>query len=392
MSPQASSEILVKIEKIVSGGLGLARHEGRVIFVPFAAPGDFLKVRITSQEKNFATAEIVEIVESGSGRQTPPCPYYGRCGGCNLQHLETSVQLVQKDSIVHDNLMRLFAKKCGREAEVEAALRPIKPSPKSWRYRNRIQPNYDQGRLGFYERSSHHLIDIQDCLIAEESLGQALASVKKELIEKKSTAGRLEIRINQDLKTETFMMEDSPEGFGFAQVNRYQNEELIASVLSLASPNEHSRIFDLYGGSGNFTFPLSEKFNHPLISVELSTKLAKKMKAEIEKHRKQKQILSIAADVELYLKRTELKKDDVVLLDPPRIGASELTMRSLAFAGPKQIIYISCDPAALARDLERFYRFCGESQKRYKITQIQPFEMFPQTDHIETIVDLRIDS
>lgn len=386
VAPKLGEIIELEIEKIVFGGQGLARHNQIVVFVPFSAPGDRLKVRVKKTERNFVTAEIVEILSPGPGRQDAPCKYFGRCGGCNLQHISTSVQLQQKEAILRDNLEKIFAKKLGLSQAVEESVQKIIPSPKNLRYRNRIQPNFINHQVGFYARESHDLIAIDDCLICEELLAQALPKLASE----KRENGRYELQLRPDMSVDTIPMDGSYEGFGFAQVNRFQNEQLIEHVLNLVQP--HSRLIDLYAGAGNFSFPLAKKFQTKMIAVELSSKLVQKFNRTVQETQASQQIQSFCSDVEAFLKRFQFLPDDVVVLDPPRAGVSEMSLQSLAQSGVRQIIYISCDPAALARDLERFYRFSSQVGLKYKLSSIQPFEMFPQTDHMETILDLRIDS
>lgn len=387
--PKLGDIIELEIEKIIFGGQGLARHNKVVIFVPFSAPGDRLKVRIKNLEKNFLEAEIVEILRPGPHRQTAPCQYFGRCGGCNLQHITTEEQLTQKQAILRDNLDKFFAKKNNFSSRLDEVLRSIIPSPKNLRYRNRIQPNLKGGRVGFFARESHDLVAIDDCLICEEPLTVPL----RELAQQKNRAdGRYELQLQSDLSVETIPMDVGYEGFGFAQVNRFQNAQLIEHVLNICQVHPEGRVIDLYSGAGNFSFPLAEKFKNPLIAAELSERLVQKFNRSIQDRNRSKQIQTFCADVELFLKRFALKPTDVVVLDPPRAGASEGTLQSLAQSGVRQIIYISCDPAALSRDLDRLFQFSTKAGLKYNIASIQPFEMFPQTDHMETILDLRIDS
>lgn len=378
-----SQQVLeIEIEKLSFGGDGIGRHEGLVYFVPFSAPGDRLRIRVLEKKKNFARAEIVEILNPGSSRIQPPCPVFGRCGGCTWQHVSYEEQLRQKQQIVEEQLRRFLPK--GLRIE------PIVPSPMPFRYRNRIQLKYDGQKLGFFERQSHNVIDISDCPITEEVLAQEILPLKADLQRQKSgSVAKIELlRTPQDKIEKVF--EDFPfESVGFSQVNTEQNKNLVSKTLEWMKNADSSMIYDLYAGAGNFTFPLMHEFpKASLEAVELSEKSVQSAQKTIrDRQLNSRRVKFYLADVELYLKRRPLEDGSLVLLDPPRPGCSESVVRILAGQKLKRIFYVSCNPAALARDLERFKKFGSWAALR-----VQPFDMFPQTDHVETLVELGIDS
>jgi 23S rRNA (uracil1939-C5)-methyltransferase len=180
------------------------------------------------------------------------------------------------------------------------------------------------------------------------------------------------------------------ESIGFSQVNRFQNEDLIRIAMDyIGSEAKYSRIYDLYAGSGNFTFPLRNKFpNTPITAVELNPKLVQKGR-ELSK---ELNISYVEADVEAFSKKQKFEKTDLIFLDPPRAGTSKLIMEKVASSAAHKIIYISCHPVALARDLQWFFAKASELKINYKLNRVQTFEMFPQTDHVETIAELILDS
>jgi 23S rRNA (uracil1939-C5)-methyltransferase len=152
--------------------------------------------------------------------------------------------------------------------------------------------------------------------------------------------------------------------------------------------NHYEQVFDLYAGSGNFTIPLLNQFKaSSVMAVELNEKLVLRGRAQ----NKDKRLSYFTSDVESYLKRAHLTENDLVVLDPPRAGTSEYIMRALASAKPKKIIYISCHPVSLARDLKWFFDWNQKMGHNYKLSRLQTFEMFPQTDHVETIAELKVD-
>ncbi|MEZ0392386.1 MAG: class I SAM-dependent RNA methyltransferase, partial [Pseudobdellovibrionaceae bacterium] len=343
-----TEQIKVEIEKLSFGGDGIARHEGLVIFVPYSAPGDHLLVRLTEKKKNFARAEIIEIIKPGPSRTPPPCPVFGRCGGCQWQHISYEEQLHQKQLIVADQLKRVLSD--------PARLLPIVPSPKPFRYRNRIQLKFDGQKLGFYAQNSHEIVDINDCPITEEAIAQKIPVMKADLLSKKSKAiTKIEV-IRTSANLIEVVHEDSPfEGVGFSQVNSQQNENLVSSLQDWMKDISFETFYDFYAGAGNFTFPMMETFPQArFVAVELNEKSVKIAQDRVRKQNLSPQKIKFyLSDVELYLKRNPLPPSSVVLLDPPRSGCSENTVRMLAEQQVRRIFYISCNPAALARDLDR---------------------------------------
>lgn len=382
-APLLGSKIRLNIEKLAIGGAGVARHEGMVVFVPQAAPNEEVLAEVTLVKKNFVEAKILEVLNPGASRRTPPCPVANVCGGCNWQHITEEEQLAQKEKLVLETLKKF-------NPSLEFEYLPIQKSPRSLRYRNRIQPKFQHGRFGFFARNSHDIVEINDCRITEEALTEKFAEVKawaqqknaKELL-------RLEMYISEEGLVRYGLITDDDDGIGFSQVNRFQNEDLVRTALDWAGDYEFKNVFDLYAGAGNFTFPLAQKYSSSTITgVELNPKLVERAKSKI----KEKRMKYFLSDVENYMRRAQIGTEDLVLLDPPRAGASEYIMRALASAAPKRIIYISCHPVSLARDLNWFFAWAQKLGKSAKLARVQTFEMFPQTDHVETIAELRVDS
>lgn len=377
------SQINVTIEKMAIGGAGIARHEGMVLFIPLAAPADELTVEITLKKKNFAEAKIVKILKPGPSRRTPPCPVALVCGGCNWQQITEDEQRLQKEKLVLETIQKF-------NRGVEFEYLPIKASPRSLRYRNRIQPKFKNGNFGFFARNSHAIVNINDCPITEEELTAKFPEVRS-FAEKKRSQDllKLEMYIAEEGDIRYGLITEEDDGVGFSQVNRFQNEDLVATALEWAGDFSYKTVFDLYAGSGNFTFPLASKYSIAnVIGVELNPKLVERAKSRIGN----KPIKYFHSDVESYMKKAVIGRDDLVVLDPPRAGASEEIMKKLAEAPPRKIIYISCHPVSLARDLNWLFAWAQKLGKSFKLSRVQTFEMFPQTDHVETIAELVVDS
>lgn len=383
-APLLGSKVCLKIEKLAVGGAGLARHQGMVIFVPLTAPDEEVLAEIVTEKKNFAEARVIEILKPGPGRRTPPCPYFVQgCGGCNWQHLSDEEQRRQKHLLVLETLKKF-------NPNIDFEYLPLKPSPRSLRYRNRIQPKAQGSRFGFFERQSHNILDIQDCLITEEALTSKFPEVRQWSLGKGNhSLKKLEMYIADDESIRYGLINEEDDGVGFSQVNRFQNEDLLQTALSWAGDHEYSTVFDLYAGAGNFTFPLANKYkSSQVVGVELNPKLVEKARQQI----RDKKLIYFLSDVESYMRRALITPHDLVLLDPPRAGASEHIMRALAAARPRKIIYISCHPVSLARDLQWFFDWAQKLGVKAHMARVQAFEMFPQTDHVETIAELRVDS
>jgi 23S rRNA (uracil1939-C5)-methyltransferase len=370
--------IQVRIDKLAVGGYGLARHEGLVIFVPYTVPGDEVLVEITDKKKNHAFAEIKDFIKKSPDRIEPPCPYYQSCGGCNWQHISQEAQLNIKEDLVRENLKKFLG--------FDVTVNKIIPSPQPWRYRNRIQLSANENLLGFKKRKSHDVVDIKDCLIIEEPLSKALPDVRESLSKGQK---RVELYLTEKNEVRWDQIDLLEDAIGFSQVNRFQNEELISAVLSLAHPAPKS-ILELYAGSGNFTWPLAKKFPATEITaVELNNKLVERAYLKKKDFPKVQFFMS---DVETFLRRWPVDQHDFIYLDPPRQGSTPFTMQSIASAGVPHIVYLSCHPVSLARDLSVFMKAAEQAGKSYTITLVQPFEMFPHTDHVETLVEIKLDS
>ena len=382
-APLLGSRLRLHIEKLAIGGNGVARHEGLVVFVPGAAPDEEVLAEVTLAKKNFLEAKILEIIKPSPFRRTPPCPVANICGGCNWQHLEESAQLSQKELLVKEALQKF-----NRDLSFEYL--PIQKSPRSLRYRNRIQPKFYRGKFGFFARGSHSIVEVSDCPITEEILTARFTELKDWAAQKNSRdLLKLELYLSDQNEVRYGLITDEDDGVGFSQVNRFQNPQLLQTSLEWAGEVRYRQVHELYAGAGNFSFPLTEKYRNTVITaVELNPKLV----ARGRKQNISPSLTFVESDVESYIKKAQIHSEDLVFLDPPRAGANQEIMEKLALSGPKKIIYISCHPVSLARDLAWFFAKCREVGKTASLARVQTFEMFPQTDHVETIAELRVDS
>ena len=366
---------------MVVGGDGLARlqhlNKSLVVFVPLSAPEDELKIRITSAEKNFLKGEIVEVLTPSDRRTAPKCEYFGNCGGCNWQHLSSAEQLKQKEQILKD----LFSKFL---PDLPYSLLPSVESEQLFNYRNRIQLKQLESRVGYFKRSSHEIVEIKHCELAHDKISHEIEKLQTKLKPCKELK-KFEIRLNQNFEIESYPIGEDGEGLSFSQVNNFVNMKLVRATIDLARQINPKFVTELYAGAGNFTFPLAEALTEAKIeTVELNSKLTSHAQKLVLSSGLQKRIFAFTSDCEAFVRRRAIS-EQLLLLDPPRAGCSNEVIQKIIDSRPRDIIYISCHPAYLARDLKKL----TTAHPQYALGHVQIFNMFPQTDHFETLVHLK---
>ncbi len=379
-----NDQIEITIEKMANEGKGIGRYNNQIIFVPYSAPGDHLKIAITKLAKNFAEANIIEIIKPSSSRITPPCPYYGECGGCNFQHMDYPSQLEQKSFLVKESLENFLKQK-------DLHFKNSIPSPKVFNYRNRIQIHNKNNQIGFYKRKTHEVLPIKSCMIAEDPLNDHLSKI---IPSELPPMDKLELYLDNNLQVQHRFMDVKKNASFFSQVNRFQNSNLVAAVVALSNMNQDfNSIVDLYAGAGNFSFPLSE--SHPnlkVYAVELSTDLINEGRLFQSKTASPRfeNLYFVQSPVELFVQNFKLDSNDFILLDPPRTGCSPEVIYLLGSEKRNQILYISCNYLTLGRDLALIKSTAQNWGLRLSVDFFQCFDMFPQTDHIEVMASLSI--
>lgn len=369
------SEHEVLIERLAFGGEGVGRIHGKVVFVPWTAPGDRAKIRITENGDRFDRGELLEILEPSPDRTTPRCSVFGKCGGCQWQHLKYEAQLLQKESILRETLKRI-----GKITS--PPLLPILPAPDPWQYRNRIQLHRGQaGEIGFFAARSRSIVSFDQCEIADPALNEKVRELRKS---PNGQQDSFELVSNGEKVLKRGI---DPSERIFSQANPQMNPLLLETVLTFSfSPAEPAfarrwAVVDLFSGSGNFSFPLAERAGR-VIAVEESRPSVQ----EAENNARRKGIQNIefiCGSAEWGLKTVYRKKlpVDLLVLDPPRGGAKEI-LDLIGLIRPRFLVYVSCDPSTLARDLEFLLR------RHFDLDRIQPLDMFPQTYHIESVARL----
>jgi 23S rRNA (uracil1939-C5)-methyltransferase len=357
------------IEDIAFGGKGVGRIDGKAIFVPFTISGERVRARIIREKKHFAEAEVVDLIEASPHRVAPPCPYFGRCGGCAYQHINYEQQLAIKSRQVRDVLQRIGKLK-------DLPMRPIIPSPRQYAYRNRITVHAQDGVIGFFQRDSHRLIDIEHCPIARDDVKRALAELRRRRVRDGNY---------------TLRAESGPRVFS------QTNDEVAGALREMINgliPAGQELLIDAYCGSGFFAKALLDKFQR-VIGIDwdkFAIAAANENATEKETY--------ITGDVDEELGRILLRKDveaavpaakrmvasdtpaTTLIVDPPATGLTEKIRNTIVDLAPNRLIYVSCNPATLARDLNQLH-------KKFSIESVTPLDMFPQTAEIEVAVHLQ---
>jgi 23S rRNA (uracil1939-C5)-methyltransferase len=381
----------VEVERILPGGMGLAHAGGKTVFVSLAAPGDRVRVAVERRQGEVLFASIVEIITPSPVRVEPPCPYFGRCGGCDFQQLTYEAQLAAKAEMIRDCLHRI-----ARLDDVPEFV--VTGSPNNWRYRMRATWQIDQEErtIGYYERGSRRVCDVVDCAVLLPELQEKLEQVRAtEWSKFPRGLKHLDVVAGENgvsfapafggFETSELRLTIRGEVYNynaeaFFQINPSLLEQLIDFALDDAGGET---VLDLYCGVGLFTLPLSRRFKK-VVGVEANPGAARFARRNLQRAGLSNAQI-ITATVTDYFRTSTSDPVNFVLLDPPRAGAESAVIKGISDARPREISYVSCDPATLARDLRKL---AGDG---YVVDSIAAFDLFPQTHHVETVVRLRQD-
>ena len=433
------------IKKLINGGYGLCSAEnGKTIMVRNSLPGETVEIRIVEQLQKVDYGIAGNILTPHKNRITPPCPWYSSCGGCDLQHADYRTQCSIKDQILKDLLERNQSTSLHRLSTLVA---PILPSPDEFGYRQRIRLKNGNNRVGFYKFRSHEIVPIKQCLLAPDTINSALELLPytSGFQSLSSITEEIDILLNPDDSTlclvlytkrkprpndrktarslareiapgtriflagQQFSMEGPFSGDkedtdrtlsmtvpgrgpltlfweagGFCQVNIGQNFNLVNLVLEFCKPASTDKLLDLYCGMGNFALPLAQKTGR-VHGIESQGAAIRSGRYNSDYN----QLANISfekSDVLAACKRLAGSNEtfDTIVCDPPRQGMVNMAPL-LDRLCRKRIVYISCDPATLCRDLALL------QQEGFRVKNIQPVDMFPQTHHIETVTLLEKD-
>jgi tRNA/tmRNA/rRNA uracil-C5-methylase (TrmA/RlmC/RlmD family) len=373
--------IRVTIEKVAHGGHFIARYEGAVIFVRHGLPGEVVDVAITSIGSTFNRGDVVAVVEASPDRVEAPCQYANRngCGGCDFQHVEISAQRKLKEDVITEQFARIA------KMDIQVAVEEVSPSL-GWRTQATIGSD-KQGRAGFYASRTNTIMAIDDCLVLHPTI--EYRKIQTQIWEpgariqvSASTDGSSRVVVGdaiQGERTQNFTVNGknyqvSPDSFWQSNVNAPQ--VLVDCVSEFADVRSGDHVLDLYGGVGLFALQL-----HDAIGAGGRIDLVEGSKSATAdatvNFSGAENVKIYTGDVEKILPR--FSHADVVILDPPRDGAKKNVIASLVACKPRAIVYVACDPAALARDSA----LLGDAN--YTLEKVRAFDLFPMTHHIECV-------
>ncbi len=374
------------------GGNAIGRSEGRPIFVPYGLPGERVRVRITQDKRSYAFAEVEAVLAPSPERVTPRCPHFGTCGGCHWQHIAYAAQLRFKRDVVAEQFARIGGLR-------DALVHPTIPSPDPWAYRSHATFYVDaDGRLGFVSRDNRTVTPIDECHIIRPELLDWFESLKDEQftpgervrLQIGTTGERLMARsggasaepddeaplqsaerVHYVIKGRTFQVT----GGSFFQVN--QPKTLVDLVLDRLALAGTERLLDLYSGVGLFTAFLAERARF-VTAVEIYAPAVRDAEANLAGFTNVDLRVG-AIEAALARRKGDSSRLDAAVVDPPRAGIKPKALEALLARAPGKIVYVSCDPATLARDAKALVA------AGYRLIDVQPVDLFPQTYHVESV-------
>ncbi len=420
-----NGEVQVNIESMAFKGYGVARVDGKVLFIPHSVIGDKAWIKIIEKKKNYSIGKCIQLIEPSPWRVNPPCPFFGQCGGCQWQHINDSIQINLKEEILKEILTRLGGLK-------ETPPITVAPSPQPYGYRARIQLKVKGEAMGYYQERSHRIVDIDHCPIAHPLVNQIIPSLRKvspsffqmeeieinvspeegkgvfilhplsfhqgtkdfvkeflqihpvlkgiAVMRKKGLTLfgdpylNFTISLNRWGEKSVLRLRTSPESF--FQVNLEQNQTLIRTVLEFSDVNEDEKVLDLYAGVGNFTFPLAIA-SKEVWGIEENRSAVEDARFNAERNGI-KNCNFMQGRVEDILKHWGRERPDLIILDPPRTGCKTV-LDQVVRLKPKKIVYVSCEPTTFSRDLRLF------SEAGHYLQRLSLVDMFPQTYHMEVV-------
>jgi len=387
-------ELELTIDSLTNMGQGVARVDGWVIMVKFALPGEKILARIYRNNPNFSEADLVEVIEPSPHRIDPSCPVFGQCGGCQYQNFEYSEQLVWKTRQVAELLPRM--------AGIEHPVLPAIPSPKLFGYRSKLTPHFEKPRpnrplaIGFLKPNSRsQYVDIESCPLASDAMNERLTELRGDIQEKAATNGfkkgaTILIRehangVSSDPKEIiTERVEDIE--FSFPAGEFFQNNpsilgEFVRYVADKASSSGARYLIDAYCGSGLFCLTSAKQFEKAA-GIEVSEHSVKWAVENAKANQLENVSFQVGDAASIFADVTFPGDESAVIIDPPRKGSDENFLNQLIAFGPRRVVYVSCNPATQMRDLKTLVA------GGYELEEVQPFDLFPHTKHLECVMTL----
>ncbi len=431
-TPSSTIQVTARIESLASDGRGVARIDGLAVFVVGALPGELVTLRYSANKKNFGEGDVCEIIEPSPDRVVPRCEHFGLCGGCSLQHLRADAQIFEKQRGLTDALQHIG------KVEPEIVLAPLVNDHWGYRYKARLGVKYVRKKerlmIGFREKESALLADLSRCEVLHPAVGERFEALRALILGLSiyQQLPQIEVAIGDDVValifrnlaafsdtdldalrqfgaqhtmqifiqpkgpdtvTRIYPDEGKPLSYAlpdfevnleflpsdFTQVNPGLNRRLVKQAIELLAPQPDERVLDLFCGIGNFTLALSRRAGH-VVGVEGEKGLVERARANAERNGVKNAEFYVANLAEEFEGAAWARQQyDKLLIDPPRSGAFEIVQKMKHFK-PKRIVYVSCNPATLARDAGELVHNQG-----YRLRSAGVMDMFPHTTHVESI-------
>lgn len=386
-------EIELLIDNLSNLGAGVGRIDDWVVFVPFSLPGEKVRARVFRNHKSYSEADLIEVIEPSLERVEPPCPLFGECGGCQYQHLNYEAQLQWKRDQVEDLLQHM----AGLSIQVNATI----ASPNTYGYRSKITPHFQKPKNGRIEGIGflrfgrrQQILDVAQCPIASAPINEKLIEVRKEAQATASTFKKGATLLLRDcngvVHTDNRSIAKEQVGeltFRFLAGDFFQNNPSILPLLTSyvaqqCQPSEHPYLIDAYCGSGLFALSCASQFVK-VAGVEISESSLDWARSNAETNQIEN-CQFIAASAETIFEQIDFDPQaSALIIDPPRKGCDEVFLEQLARFKPARIVYVSCNPATQIRDLGKL------QEMGYQLLEVQPFDLFPQTRHLECVITLQ---
>ena len=382
-------EVLVDVTAVAHGGHCIARYQGQVLFVRHCLPGEQVRARVTDAPPHgrFVRADAVEIIVSSPHRVSAPCRFAGTCGGCDWQHVELGFQRVLKADVIREQLIRLGGEPDDRWQDL--VVQPLQGDDNGLRWRTRMRFAVDgAGRAGLRAHRSHDIVIIDECVIAAPGITDLAVTRtdwdgSSEVLAVSPSVGA-PIALSDPKPGMAKVKETAAEHLwnidatAFWQVHPGAADAFVSTVRQMLNPRAGEHILDLYAGVGLFAIPLAMDVGpagriDAVESDPVAMRNAKRACHDVP------HVQLHESPVDMWLNRSGIKQCDAIVLDPPRTGAGAKTMKSLIGLNPRAIVYVACDPAALARDV------AAAKKLGWRLEQLQAFDAFPMTHHVECI-------
>ncbi len=397
-------EIELRIATLTNQGQGLGRvplpdpaeagePAGWVVMVPFALPGERVRARVFRNQKNFSEADLVAVLEPSTERVAPVCPVYGECGGCQYQHLDYAAQLRWKCQQVAELLRHL--------AGLDVSVNEVIGSPRAYGYRSKITPHFHKPRdggvdaIGFLRQGTRsQLVDVPRCEIATAALNDALTATRADvrahperyrngatLLLREDAGGRVVTDPRAPMVSAVGALRFEHLAGDFFQNNPFLLPAFVDYIVGQAAEGGARFLVDAYGGCGLFGIAAAGRFEQ-VAGVEISATAVERATANAARNGVTNTTYLAASAEAIFSDVTFPPAETVVLIDPPRAGCSEEFLRQLLAWRPRRVVYVSCNPATQMRDLRAF------TEAGYHPAAVQPFDLFPQTRHLECVITL----